>query len=76
MVNGKLYILRCEKATLLGEKYTYVVQGFTIDNGDQLFATELVNDGDGGFPEFINATEDGSVITGGMYFNNGKYDEI
>lgn len=75
IVNGKLFILREEKETLLGEKYTYTVQGMNVDNGDQLFATELKNNDDGGFPNFINPTEDGGVITGGMYFKNGKYDD-
>jgi hypothetical protein len=75
IAGGKVFILRKEKETMLGERYTYTVQGINIDNGDALFATELKDEDDGGFPEFINVTDDGNVVTGGMYFKNSKYDD-
>lgn len=76
LTNNALYLLRKEKPNaLMGDKYTYYVQGINTDNGDQLYSTALTNDDDGGFPNFIRVANDGTVATGGMYFNNGKYDE-
>lgn len=73
--HGKLYLLRKEKASLLGDKYTYTVQGINLMNGEPFYTTALVNDGDGGFPDFITVAQDGTVASGGMYFKDGKYDD-
>jgi hypothetical protein len=76
MGNGTLYLLRDEKPNALwGDKHRYAVQGINIENGELLFTTELSRDGDMGFPSFIRVGTDGTVATGGMYFNDGNYDE-
>ena len=59
----------------MGAKHTYAVQSMNLENGDVLYTTEIKDEDDGGFPSFIRVNEDGSVVTGGMYFKNGKYDE-
>lgn len=75
LVNGKLYILRDEKAALLSDKHTYAVQQMKVENGEVSYTTSLDNGDDGGFPNFIQVSENGVVATGGMYFKNGKYDD-
>ena len=70
-----LYILTKWKETMMGAKHTYAVQSMNLENGDVLYTTEIKDEDDGGFPSFIRVNEDGSVVTGGMYFKNGKYDE-
>jgi len=75
MTAGNLYLLRKEKESMMGDKYTYTVQSIKLDNGDEVYATEVKDEDDGGFPDFINVNADGSIATGGMYFKNSKYDE-
>lgn len=75
MSGGNLYILREEKESMMGDKYTFTVQGIKLENGDELFTTEIKDEDDGGFPDFININDDGTIATGGMYFKNSKYDE-
>jgi hypothetical protein len=74
--DGKLYLLRKEKANaLMGDKHVYSVQSLNVETGDQQYSTPLVNDDDGGYPDFITVDEKGQVASGGMYFKGGKYDE-
>jgi hypothetical protein len=76
LAGGRLYLLRREKPNALwGDKYVYAAQSINTQTGDAIYTTELKDDQDGGFPNFINVTEDGKLATGGMYFSNGKYDE-
>jgi hypothetical protein len=72
---GNLFLLRNEKASFISDKHVYSVQSLNASTGDVTYTTALVNDDDGGFPDFINVDEKGQVVTGGMYFNNGKYDD-
>lgn len=74
--DGKLFMLRKEKANALtGDKHVFSVQALSVETGDQLYATALVNEEDGGYPDFITVDDKGQVATGGMFFNDGKYDE-
>jgi len=75
ILNGKLYILRTEKAHTVGDKYFYTVQAINADNGEQLYATALNDGDDGGFPGFIRVADDGTVAAGGMYFHDGRYSD-
>lgn len=75
IVGDKLYLLRREKPSLIGDKYTYAVQGIKLTDGAEVYTTELKDEDDGGFPNFINVNNEGVVATGGMYFKKGKYDE-
>ncbi len=74
--NDRLYLLRREKPNALwGDKYVYAAQSINTETGDAVYTTELKDDKDGGFPSFIRIAADGRLATGGMYFNDGKYDD-
>lgn len=73
--NGKLYLLREENPTRYSDNYVYSVQCFNVEDGEEVYSTDLVNEDDGGAPAFIRVTASGAVITGGMYFKGSKYDD-
>jgi hypothetical protein len=73
---GKLFLLRRDKPNALwGDKFVYTVQSINPETGDAIYTTELKDDKDGGFPSFIRVSADGKLATGGMYFNDGKFDD-
>ncbi len=73
--NGKLYLLREQNPSRSSDNYVYSVQCFNVEDGEQLYSTDLTNGEDGGAPAFIRVTANGEVATGGMYFKNSKYDD-
>jgi hypothetical protein len=76
LVGSNLYLLRREKPNALwGDKFVYAAQSINTATGDVVYTTELKDDKDGGFPNFITVAEDGTLATGGMYFSDGKFDD-
>ena len=76
LVGSNLYLLRREKPNALwGDKFVYAAQSINTTTGDVVYTTEIKDDKDGGFPNFISVAEDGKLATGGMYFSDGKFDD-
>lgn len=76
MANARLYLLRQEKPNgRYARFFTSSIQAINLENGDVAYTTPLVNDNVYGFPSFIQSAPNGQVVTGGVYFDKGQYNE-
>jgi hypothetical protein len=72
---GKLYLLKEENPNRASDYFQFSVQAYGLEDGEQVFSTDLNSNEDGGAPAFIRVTPRGEVATGGMYFKKNKYND-
>jgi hypothetical protein len=71
----KFYILREENPSRSSDNYNFSVQCLSIEDGSNVYSIDLKEGDDGGAPAFIRVSDNGEVVTGGMYFKKSKYDD-
>ena len=70
----KLYVIQERRQSLTSKSYTNFILCYDIATGKEIYACDLYDGEDSGFPNFFNVDDEGVVTSGGMFFKGEKFD--
>lgn len=74
MKGDKLYLIQERRKSLTSKTYTNFILCYDLATGKELYAYDLFDGEDSGFPNFFNVDNQGVLTSGGMFFKGEKFD--